>query len=43
MRVSGGSGQEAMIDGLNGANSLNFRNESQRVYIHVGDQNPHGN
>ena len=43
MRVSGGGAQEAMIDGLNGANSLFFRKDCQRVYIHVGDQNPHGN
>ena len=33
---------EAMIDGLNGANSLIFRKESKRVYILVGDDTPHG-
>ena len=37
MKAHGGGGQEAMIDGLHGANSLIFRNKSQRVYIHVGD------
>ena len=44
LRTSGGGGNygEALIDGLDEANTLTYRKDSNRIYVLVCDEPPHG-
>ena len=41
-RGGGKIGGEAMIDGIHAANSLTFRENTQKFFVLVGDEGPHG-